>query len=124
MTRLLVPMLAVFFPTQSASAYNITFNDGGTTNRRHYVEDGVLPFTYEMRNITTFPYSATESTVSGSNSAESSWSLSASSFDYTHSLNQLSTEVDSIVRSFGRTYFSVDENINFAASGTYTMVGT
>jgi hypothetical protein len=114
--------LAVLLPVHVATAYTITLSGTDTSilETRAYQGTGGAT-TFEALNPASLPYSYTSSSIDRGASSESEYDLSNDAFDITLDHYRLST-YGSYGWSTGDIYFSVDQDVNYTASGSYTAV--
>lgn len=113
--------LALSLPGYSASALTLTLNTGGASNLFTRANDGSGATVSETVYPVAVPYSYTSTSVDGAASAESGYDLSINGFDITFDHVRLATS-GSQGYSSGTITFSVDQDVDYVASGSYTAV--
>lgn len=112
---------ALFLLTPPASALTVTLNGAGTSYMYTAADDRSGGDAYETLYPTALPYSDTSTSVDGGASSESEYDLSDAGFDITFDHSRVST-LDSYGYSAGLIYFSVDQDVDYVASGSYSVV--
>jgi hypothetical protein len=114
-------VLALLLPGLPATAWTITLNGGGTSSLKTRTADGPPTVVAEFVNPTVLPFDYISTSVDGDASSESVYSLSNDAFGITFDHARVST-YQSLGHSNGVIFFSVDENIDYIASGSYSAV--
>ena len=114
---LIVLSLVASLPVRSATAYSITvtssllrtwtYGPGGAVN--------------ETVNPTALPYSHTSTSTYASNDSETMYTLSNAGFDITFDHSRTGA-LGNYAQSLGSIEFSVDQNVDYVASGSYSTV--
>ncbi|MBW2267847.1 MAG: PEP-CTERM sorting domain-containing protein [Deltaproteobacteria bacterium] len=113
--------LGLLLPGLSASALTVTLNGSGTSYLTSTATDVSGPSSSETVNPAALPYSYTSTNVDGGASSESVYALTNAGFDITLDHSRVSA-LNSSAISYGNIRFSVDQNIDYVASGSYSAV--
>lgn len=120
-STLLVFLLFVWLPVGAATAYTVTLNGFNNSSMTAYADDASGFRASETVNPVALSYSYTSNNVDGLVSSEAQYSLTDFGFNITLSQARSST-FQTIARSHGTIFFSVNEDVDFVASGSYTAV--
>lgn len=121
---LLVLSLLTWLHVSAASAYSITMSEFATSSLDSYVTVGSGPIDSETVYLefpTPLPYSYSSSVGIGGSSINTEYDFTNDSFDITLDHYRISTD-GNFVQSRGTMWFSVDQNVNYLASGSYTVL--
>jgi hypothetical protein len=114
--------LVAFLPVCPAIAYTIDLDSSGATHLRTSANDQLAGgAVLRILNPATIPYSATSSSIDGGTSSASEYDFSNDGFSITFEHARVGTN-DSYGQSFGRVLFSVDQNVHYAAAGSYAAI--
>lgn len=122
-TLLIALLLALLTPIPSgaARALVVSLNGGGTTQLTTNASDSAGGSVSETQNPATLPYLDVSSSVDGLASSDAAYDFGGGGFDIvlsharvaaTNSIGQLDADI----------YFSVDMDVAFVASGSYTAI--
>ena len=112
---------ALFLLTPPASALTVTLNGYDISHLGTEATDASGGDASEIVYPAALPYSYTSTSVDGSASAESEYDLSDAGFDITFDHSRVSTHL-SWGQSDGDIYFSVDQDVDYVASGSYSVI--
>lgn len=119
-TPLLVLLLGICFPINSVLAISVTL-DGTKTWLRTQVGLGSGPESvFENVFPATLPYSYSSTVDNGTSSAASDYDLSNADFSIT--LDHSRAAMNARALSRGQIFFSVDQDVDYTASGSYSAV--
>lgn len=114
--------LVAWWPVGGASAYTMTLNNSaGNTFLRTYATDQVRVGVSKTLRPTSLTFLGDGNSVDGAAAANSGYTLSKFGFEITLDHTRLKA-FGSSAQSNGTIYFSADQNIEFAASGSYSAV--
>ena len=120
--RVWLPVAAAFVLfASSATAYTVTLNGFGTSFLSTQASDGSGEIDLDNLTPAALPYSDSSISIDGANSAESFYIFDNTGFDITLDHSR-SAGPFKVAESVGGIIFSVDENVNYVASGSYTVV--
>ncbi len=121
--RLWLQVPAILLAASAASAFNVTLGGSGPSNLRTYAAEHSTSPVSEISFPEEVPYQYISSSVDGVNSAVADYDLSTAELRVEFDLARGTTEdFSSWSSARGSIFFSVDEDVNFSASGSHVAI--
>ena len=104
-----------------ASAYSVTLNGAGASVLKTQAWDGFGGYASETVNPVALPYSYTSASSDWTVTSESVYSFSGAGFNITFDHSR-AIALNNYAQSDGSIYFNVDENVDYHALGSYSVL--
>ena len=111
-----------WLPAASASAVSVTLNVRGLTSFVRTVARDDPGSVFETFNPVSTPFFDTSTVVDGAASSSSGYALTDGGFDITSFDHVRPPALNDWAQSLGDIFFSVDQDVDYEASGSYTVI--